>query len=245
MYDFCENVLDDKRYYYPFELLKGMKDTLRKDGRKIKVTDFGAGSHLNKSNERSISSIAKSAVSPAFQSQFLFRLIQHYKPNTMLEFGTSLGITALYQALPNKESQFITLEGCPNIASIAQGNFDFAEVKNIDLKVGEFGKTLNIALDSLKSLDYVFFDGNHKKEPTLEYFQKCLSLSHEHSIFIFDDIHWSDGMEAAWDEIKTHPSVSISLDLFFMGILFFRKENKEQEHFTLIPSKYKPWVRVL
>ncbi len=235
--------MDDERHYYAFELLEGMRKKLWKNHQKIQVTDFGAGSHVSKSNERAISSIAKSAVSPSHQSKMLFRLVKHYQPTTLLEFGTSLGLTALYQALPNKEAKFITLEGCPNISKHAQFNFDFAKAKNIQLITGSFETTLKKALSEFEQFDYIFFDGNHRKEPTLEYFHTCLEKAHENSIFIFDDIHWSEGMEAAWEEIQKHPSITLSLDLFFMGIVFFRKENRQKEHHILIPTRFKPWSK--
>lgn len=245
VFDFCEQILDDDRHYYAFEELEKLRKKLFKNHKKIQVTDFGAGSHVNNGKERAISNIAKSAVSPAHQSRILFKIIQHFQPNTMLEFGTSLGLTALYQALPNPKSSFISLEGCPNISKVAQQNWKLHHVSNIKIITGEFNSSLPKALNALQPLDYVFFDGNHQKTPTLEYFEKCLVHAHENSIFIFDDIHWSDEMEAAWHEIILHPKVRLSLDLFFMGIVFFRKENKEKEHFTLIPAKWKFWQRYL
>lgn len=245
VFQFCENILEDQRTFYAFERLETLRKELFKDNRKIQVTDFGAGSHTNNSKERVISSIAKSAVSPASQSQILFKIVEHFKPNTMLEMGTSLGLTAAYQALPHTESKFISLEGCPKISQVAQENWAKLGIENIEIITGEFGNTLEKSLLKLQSLDYVFFDGNHQKEPTIEYFEKCLPYAHADSIFIFDDIHWSEGMEAAWEDIIQHPSVRLSIDLFFMGIIFFRTEQKETEHFTLIPSRMKPWQKIV
>lgn len=243
VFDFCENILEDDRNFYAFDQLKKLRKTLFLDNRKIQVTDFGAGSHLNNSNERKVSNIAKSAVSPEAQSRLLFKIISHYRPKTMLEMGTSLGLTAAYQAIPNPSAQFISLEGCPNISQIALENWKQLGIQNIKIQTGEFGTTLENALQKLQRLDYIFFDGNHKKEPTIQYFKQALAYAHEDSIFIFDDIHWSKGMEEAWQEIIKHPKVRLSIDLFFMGIVFFRKEQKEVEHFTLIPSHWKSWQR--
>lgn len=244
VFDFCERVLEEnEQHYYAFDDLEKLREDLFNNHTKIKVTDFGAGSHVNNGKERAISSIAKSAVSPAFQSKLLFKIIHLFQPTTMLEFGTSLGLTALYQAIPNKDAHFISLEGCPNISKVAQENWKKLNISNIEIITGEFNSILPKALQQLNPLDYVFFDGNHQKKPTLEYFAKCLENAHTDSVFIFDDIHWSDEMEAAWNEIILHPSISVSIDLFFMGIVFFRKENKQKEHFTLIPSDFKFWQR--
>lgn len=80
--------------------------------------------------------------------------------------------------------------------------------------------------------DLIFFDGNHQKDATLRYFRQLLPLAHNESIFIFDDIHWSPGMEEAWEEIRRHPRVRVSIDTFFWGMIFFRKE-QEKEHFII------------
>ena len=78
----------------------------------------------------------------------------------------------------------------------------------------------------------VYFDGNHQKAATLEYFQHCLQFVNNESFFIFDDIHWSKEMESAWEEIKKHPKVKVTIDTFQWGIVFFRKE-QEKEHFII------------
>ncbi len=243
VYEFCEDVLDDEDQFYDFRNIENVRKGLLKSTKEIEVTDFGAGSHVNNNKKRKIKDIAKSALSPASQCQILFKMIHRYRPETMLEFGTSLGVAALYQGLVGIGAQFVTLEGCPNIAGVAQFNFNVMKADHIELMTGRFEQTLPLAIQRLKRLDYVFFDGNHKKEPTLAYFNTCLPYAHENSIFVFDDIYWSEGMTAAWEEIKKHPDVTLTIDLFFMGIVFFRKENKEKQHFTLIPSKLKFWDR--
>jgi len=159
-----------------------------------------------------------------------------------LEMGTSLGISTIYQSQAAMNAQFITLEGDPQIAELARMYFDDFNVKNVELIEGRFEDTLQSALQKLKRLDYVFIDGNHRLAPTLEYFETCLKYAHEDSIFVFDDIHWSDEMDQAWEQVKKHPQVKISIDLFHMGIVFFRKGKRDKEHFILAPLSWKPWA---
>ena len=104
-----------------------------------------------------------------------------------------------------------------------------------------FEKRLPDAFKELGSLDFVFIDGNHRKEPTLQYFEACLAHATSDSVFVFDDIHWSKGMEAAWESIKLHPSVTLTIDLFFFGVVLFRKEPQKKEHYSLIKLEWKPW----
>jgi len=242
VYQLAEAMLEDNRHYYAFSMIEPLRQRLLQNQEEIKVEDFGAGSQMNNKPVRQIDSIAKSALSPPFQAKMLFRLINHFKPKTMIEMGTSLGISTMYQAAASMNGQLVTLEGSPEIARQAQSIFKlYQDPLKIDLKVGQFEKTLPIALKQLGKLDYVFIDGNHRKAPTLAYFEQCLKYAHEDSVFVFDDIHWSPDMESAWEKIKADNRVTLSIDLFFMGIVFFRKENKVKQHFKLVKSKWKPW----
>ncbi len=194
----------------------------------INVTDLGTGI----SGPRKISDIAKHAAKKPKQGQLLHRIVNHFQPKKLLELGTSLGITTLYEATATDFEKFITLEGCPETAAIAKKGFERSSL-NVEIRIGDFGKTLKDALLSLGKVDYVFFDGNHREEPTLDYFETCLPFSHKDSVFIFDDIHWSAEMESAWEKIRQHPKTRLSIDLFHFGIVFFREEQLAREHFIL------------
>lgn len=245
VYRFCEDILEDDKWYYAFEELEQLRQALLQSKEHITVTDFGAGSHVHNGKERKVADIARSAVSPALQSRVLFRLVEQRQPRTMLEFGTSLGLTAAYQAKAQPQARFISLEGCPSISALARNHLSDLGIPNVEVRTGEFGHTLEAALSDLGRLDYAFLDGNHQEQATLDYFEKCLPFVHEGTVLVLDDIHWSGGMERAWEQIRKHPRVSLSLDVFFMGLLFFRKENPQQEHHYLIPSAYKPWQKYL
>lgn len=241
VFDLINEVYEDKRTYYAFEKAEILRETLMRDETEIEVTDFGAGSHNNKSPLRKISNIATNALSPPEQCAFLFRLINRYRPKTMIEIGTSLGIATLYQAFGNKKGQMITLEGCPKIASIAQHQFKKAKANNIEVIVGNFDQTLKEALQKAGSLDYIFIDGNHRKKPTIQYYDQALKYAHNDTIFVFDDIHWSQEMEAAWREVSLRSEVTIALDFFFFGLVFLKKEPKKKINEVIVKSGMKPW----
>lgn len=236
-----ESVLEDDRWYYAFSEIETLRKHMLADKRKIPVTDFGAGSQVEKSNERSIRSLARYSAHPPFVNRMLFRLVKHFKPGNMLELGTSLGISTAYQAAASLDAPLVTIEGCPQVAHLAAQHFKMMNIENVALLEGRFDEMLPVALENFEKLDYVFVDGNHRKEPTLAYFEKCLEYAHMGSVFVFDDIHWSASMEAAWEEIKAHPKVKITVDLFFFGVVFFREEQQVKEHFTLVKWSWKPW----
>jgi predicted O-methyltransferase YrrM len=141
----------------------------------------------------------------------------------MLKLGTSLGISTAYLAMGNPHGQVTTIEGCPETAAAAANNFRILGLANIRQETGPFEEILPGLLGNLGNVDLFFIDGNHRKQPSLQYFHQCLQHIHDDSILILDDIHGSGEMEQAWDEIKQHPSVTLTIDLFRMGLVFFRK----------------------
>lgn len=237
-------VLEDDRFYYSFGLLKSLRKRLEFNTTIINITDLGAGSRVHKSNQRTVNSILKTAVSPTWQCEFLFRLVNFLQPQTKLELGTSLGLSSLYQYMPNTKADLYTLEGCPNLAAFAQQQFKAYKAKNIHSIVGDFKNSLPTTLQKIERLDYAFLDGNHQKQATLDYFEACLPYCHKNTVLVFDDIHWSDGMQEAWETIQQHPKVSLTLDLFYMGLVFFRTTSQQQKHYTIINSKHKPCKRL-
>lgn len=198
----------------------------------IQVTDLGAGNW--KTSERKISDIAKNSLKRKNYAQLIYLITHHFQPKTILEFGTSLGITTAYIGQGYSDGQVVTIEGCPNIAGVAQKTFESTDTKNIDAFVGNFDDVLPNVLDRYPQLDMVFIDGNHAYAPTLRYFEKTLQHAHNDTIFIFDDIHWSIEMEKAWKDIQAHSQVTTTIDIYEMGIVFIRQENKEKEHFVIL-----------
>ena len=169
-----------------------------------------------------------------------FRMIRHYQPETILELGTSLGITTSYLSLAKPDAQLITMEGAIAIAEKARQNFKTLKLlqgipfgQNLSLIEGNFDQTLSATISKLPVLDFAFIDGNHRQEPTERYFKQLLPVTHNDSILIFDDIHWSRDMEQAWETIKQNASVRCTIDLFFIGIVLFRQEFKEKQHFKI------------
>ncbi|PIY08548.1 MAG: SAM-dependent methyltransferase [Flexibacter sp. CG_4_10_14_3_um_filter_32_15] len=238
IYELYTLAIQDKKEYYAFSELENLCQELISDRTQLEVTDFGAGSKIgsnkNSFNKRSISEIARHSAITQKKAQLLFRLVEYFKPKTILELGTSLGISTLFMALAadSSKTQIITFEGCPQIAEKAKENFEELEQENIEIIVGNIDKTLPKTLISLTSLDFIFLDANHRYEPTLNYFNQILEKCHNDTVIILDDIHWSEGMEKAWKEIIKHEKVTVSIDLFQLGLIFLRKEQPKQ-HFDL------------
>lgn len=223
VFDFIKHIKNDETQYDCYTEIESLRKQLLNNTDEIMVEDFGAGSTQLKTSKRTVNKIAKSSLKPKKFGQLLFRMVQAYKPATVIELGTSLGITSAYLANGNKHAKLTTFEGSPAIASIAQKNFKALGILNIELIKGNFDDTITPFLEKTGKVDFAFIDGNHRKVPTLNYFNQILEKSHEDTILVFDDIHWSREMEQAWQEIITQPRVSLSIDLFFLGIVFFKR----------------------
>ncbi len=231
VYDFCESVLSDRRRFYAFADIIGLRSHLELDTREIAITDYGAGSSFNKSSTRKIQDLNQKVSTPDRDGKLLFRIVDRYKPQNVLELGTCLGVGTMYLARACAGKVW-TIEGSENLADLAAANFDMMQQENIVQRVGSFESQLSPCLEEMQHVDLVFFDGNHREKATMQYFETCLQYAHEHSIFIFDDIYWSEGMMKAWAAIKADARVSLSLDLFHLGLCFFHK-GKSKEDFKL------------
>lgn len=219
--------------YYQFEELNQLRKKLLNDPTQITITDLGAGSKVFKDNKRKISDIAKVGISKPTFSELFFKLVNFCDAKTIIELGTSIGLNTLYLSKANSNSQIYTIEGCKELQAFASNLAKNEKANNVTFINENFDTALPKLLDQIPSVDLLFVDGNHCYQPTINYFKMALAKKTVGSVFIFDDIHWSQEMEKAWEEIKTHPEVTLTLDLFFVGLIFFRTEQKEKQHFVL------------
>jgi predicted O-methyltransferase YrrM len=233
VFDFITRVLNDRKQYPCYDQLEAYRRRLLKDDRMISVQDYGAGSAMIKQTERKVGAIASTSLKPVKYARLLHRMVRYYQPSVIVELGTSFGISTSYMAKGNPSARVYTLEGAPSIASIALQQFRDTDIGNVQLAEGEFAAVLPGILHEIPPVDFAFIDGNHQYGPTLDYFSKLLARSHQRTIMVFDDIHWSRGMEDAWNRIKDDPAVTLSIDLFFIGIVFFDKSFLVKQHFPI------------
>lgn len=233
VYDFVVHVLNGHNDAAQFQHIEKYRRQLLKDGRMISVEDFGAGGESSKMRQRKLSAIAASDAKNKKFSRLLFRIANYYGCKTIVELGTSLGISTAYLSSSSPDCRVTTFEGAGRVADIAEDFFESTGQKNISLIRGDFNETLSPYLETTEKIDLLFMDGNHREEPTITYFDLCLNKAHNKSIFILDDIRWSAEMERAWQRVKSHPAVTLSIDLFFLGLVFFEKEFLVKQDFSI------------
>ncbi|WP_430400321.1 class I SAM-dependent methyltransferase [Flavobacterium sp.] len=236
VYDLITKCFHDTTNYPEYEILKNYRNSLLENKNTIEVTDFGAGSRVFKSNTREIAKIAKTAGITSKNAKLLFRIVRYFQPEQILEIGTSLGLASSALSLGNKNSYLLSLEGCKNTQCVTENlfNTEFPDY-NFEFLNVEFGEFLKHNT-GISDWSLIYFDGNHSKKATLEYFELLLPTFSNDSVWIFDDIHWSAEMDEAWEIIKNHSKVTVTIDTFQWGIVFFRKEQKK-EHFIINPNK--------
>ena len=229
VYKLIDKVIYDFKDKSSYKSMEDLRKKLLKDERSITITDLGAGSHVNNQKQKQIKTLAKNALKPKKLAQLLYRLAKEFQPKNIIELGTCLGITTGYFGKAVADAKIYTLEGCPQTAAVAKENLNQLKLNNIEVVVGNFDDTLPQVIQNLAQLDFVFVDGNHRKQATLDYFKWCLPKVHDQSVMIFDDIYWSAGMKEAWEQIKAHPQVTVSIDLFWIGLVFFKKGQAKED----------------
>lgn len=229
VFSFEKECLKSNKNKDTYQPLKKYRNTLLKNNQTISVTDFGAGSRVFSSNKRKVKKIARYAGATLNRMQLIQRVVHYFSPNHIVEIGTSLGMGTIALA-SQTNAQLISLEGCPETAQVAKTQLQAFSITNAKIIVGEFSESIK-KLTS-KKYDLIYFDGNHSKEATLQYAQDLLVTTTNETVWVFDDIHWSSEMTKAWNEIKEIPEVTVTIDCFWLGFVFFRKEQRK-EHFAI------------
>ena len=180
------------------------------------------------------------------RQRLLYRVGTYFKSQRVLELGTHLGMGATALCLGAKPKRIITVEGCPETARFTQNNFsrwgsNNYELSSIELMNNNFEDFLNKfqAPEDLRdsktthktqaTFDLIYLDGHHDGPATLRYFESLKKYLHDTTVLIIDDIHWSKGMSDAWQQIIKDPRVSVSIDTFFCGFLFFHPTQAKED----------------
>lgn len=229
-------ILDDNRQYYAFEKIEQLRNIISKNQTYFTRTDMGAGMQTTKTTPANL--LKQSSIGRT-KGEMLFRIIKWFEPNTILELGTNLGISAAYMASVNTDTRVKTLEGDPYLVNLAKEHFNILSLNNIEVIEGDFLKSLGEIVHNKEVYDVFYVDGNHAKTPTLQYLDTILKLSTQKYLIIFDDIYWSKEMAETWILIKSKNNFNLILDLYHWGIVAYIPELKATINKTLISSKYK------
>ena len=246
LFEWVRMVMSDKNTYYVWDEIEEIRQEMLKDTRELEFVDYGSGKLKGENGERRrVCDIAKGSLARRKDAQLLARLVgwlgrplltspsrggigdeasEDRKGLTIVELGTSLGVTTAYLAAMDSRNKVVTYEGCPAVAEVARANWEKLGLSNIACVVGEITvDSLQLAVDRLSGIDVAFIDANHTYEATLTYFNALASRVHEKSVVVVDDIHYNEDMEKAWKAICADERVTTTMDLYRMGLVFFDK----------------------
>jgi predicted O-methyltransferase YrrM len=231
-YNLLKEVIHGNHPYYAFPELRKEKNNMLRVKREIEVEDFGAGGYRRYLCP--VWEIVFKSVKSTTQQEMLFRLVNYMRSSSMLELGTSLGLTTAYLASANPKAQVVTIEACHSCATEAANLWKKLKLRNITLVEDTFENKLLPVLKQLKKVDFVFIDGNHTGKALENYFEQILPFCTQNCVIIADDIYWSKDMNQSWNHIKNHSAVRVSFNLFHLGILILNAD--------VTPGHYKAIV---
>lgn len=221
VYNLITKVIEEKCSYYSFydiELLR--KQLLFKDD----IITYPDRQHKDRLKSRSIGEIVKREAIRPKHGALLFRLTNYFKSTNILQLGPSMGLSTLYLTSYATDLKCIALENIPQFAAIARQAFAKEARNPIDLRVGNYKELLPQALNDIKELDFVFFNTLYEQQNNVWLFNECMRHAHNDTIFVFEGIKASRKMREFWEEIRQCPEVTVSIDLYSLGIVFFNKK---------------------
>lgn len=239
LFEWVRTIMSDKHAYYVWRGIESCRSAMLRDERTLEYVDYGCGRRDGREESREkrvemrVCDIAKGSLARKRYAQMLFRLVNWLgrqsrqggigdvdgRGMTIVELGTSLGITTAYLAAADSRNKVVTYEGCEAVAQVAKDNWQKLKISNIECIVGEIDAAR--LRSDLPVVDVAFIDANHTYAGTREYFNVLADKVHAKSVIVVDDIHHSAEMERAWKEICADARVSSTMDLYQMGLVFF------------------------
>jgi len=220
IYDFHAKIV-----YPPIEKRRA---GLLADARSITLTNPVTGAY----RQKKISLVAAETLKPAKLDQMLYRLAAFFKPDKIVEIGACPGITTLYLRQAVTDAAIYAWEEDAETFDIAQDTFKKAAIDDINLITGKYEKVMPRLINALDKLDFVLIGSDLQKVTILKYFELCLPKTYDKTVLIFYGIYQNEDMKQAWAAIKAHPKVTVTVDLFWMGLVFF-KQGQEREDFLI------------
>ena len=242
-FGFLGEVVEDRRHFYVHDEVAALRARYAADTTVISLHDAGAGSRVKQADRRRVCDVAATSGSPERFGRYLTSLVDWRGARNVLELGSNLGIGSCCLAAGMRpDGRLVTIDADPQMAAFAKTALSqTVPYARAEVVTGTFVETLPSVLEELKTVDVAFVDGHHAEGPTKSYFEQVRQHCHAGSVVVFDDIHWSPGMESAWAWIRARPEVRLSFDLYRWGVVFFDPAVGEKRHYEVLPWRWKPW----
>jgi hypothetical protein len=182
--------------------------------------------------------VASNSKGHGIHSPFVFKFIQEIlngkSPLRAIENNTP-AVNEILQEIEAASSAALTPKNKIVIARLLQWLNPITILVTGDKKQFETDtlKQANGTKEAVEKIDFAFIGEGQNKETMLQSASRLFDKMHSNSWVILHGIHADSNMETVWNTLKEHSNIRLSIDLFTIGILFCRKEQKEQEHFII------------
>ncbi len=226
LYQFYTEVVKSNCYYHRYDEIENLRKQLLKNNQKINL-------EYKPKSQKTIKRIVKKRDISLKVGALLFEMVTFFKPSVIIELEINLGLSTLY--LKGASSIKTPLYAFQTSKVLSQYAYSNMNILNYHPTIIE-GNTKQKLTEFLKeeiSLDFIFINLlSDNTKYIIDYFYLLLPKVNDKTIIVFNNIYRSKQEKKAWQKIKTHKSVMISIDLFKVGIIFFQKKQPKQ-HFTL------------
>lgn len=187
--------------------------------------DFGK----NEKVKVKVSELASRSATRDFEATLVAKVVRYFGSRRYLELGTNIGKATSIVALTNPKTIVHSIEGNTSIADFARKSIQELELANVRIENSTFDEFFD---QNSTKYDCIFIDGDHRYEPTLKNYENAKQSLIGEGLIILHDIYWSRGMTDAWKKIVADKSATVTIDLFFFGMVFFRP-SQAKEHFRI------------
>ena len=139
-------------------------------------------------------------------NKLLFRLVNFYRPESLIEVGEGNGAAFLYMNQARTSMVSVGLKGVEKEETLCRLETELERLKKVDF--------LHIA-----------FTPYYK-----EIFEMSFPYLHDESCVVIGDIYASEERKAWWKELISDERVRISFDLYDIGLLRFEKKRFKQNY---------------
>lgn len=227
VFNLITKVINERCSYYSFYDIELLRKQLLFREQEIVYPDRQQKGRVRRRTIGEI--VAREAIKPK-HGALLFRLANYFKSKKILQLGPSMGLSTLYLTSYAPDLDCIALENVPEFATIARMAFEKEGKNPVDLRTGAYTELLPKALEDMESPDFIFFNTLYEQHNNVWLFNECMKHVHEDTVFVLEGIKASRKMRELWQDICARPDVTVTIDLYSMGIVFFNKRLHKRDY---------------
>jgi predicted O-methyltransferase YrrM len=206
VYDLITKVIEEKMPYYAFEKIRAGVQNFEPKPPKERICFHKYGA-------------------------LLFRLVNFFKCEFVLQVGSPEGIISLYPASAHSGCECLVLENDQTSFRKTKVLAEKAGLSNLQVECTDYLKRIEDLFRQNKRFDLIFINiPGYDNCPDI--LNLCISESKKECIFVVSGIRDNSKMKKLWKNIIQNHQVSVSIDLYSWGI-FFLKNNIYKQHYKV------------